>query len=249
MSNTKILAILLTAVMLCIGCSKDKEVEIVPAAAPENSPVDKALDLVYNMDYLDAINYATDVMNNEGESVEMLTVRGVAHAKMNRQYDSFRDLNAAVKLEHSAYTLFNLGNSLRMFGHCVRAADAYEAALALEPANQAIMLNLVSAHVCYGNTDAASEVFLKLVSNFPQDATAFTTAAILKATVDSFDESITAAKKAVSIDATYKPAYKVLEMACQRAGDTACAQQAQAEYTKLEGQSFRSKTYKRKPKR
>lgn len=249
MSKLQIIGAIALAAGLCISCSKNAEVEpATEEAVAEVSSVDKALDIFYSKDYNETISFATDVINNEGESVEMLTIRGVAYAKADKQFLAFRDLNAAVKMEYSAYTLYNLGTALRMFGHCARAADAFQNALTLEPDNQAIIINLVSSYACYGDTASASEQFLKVVNNFPQDAIAFTSAAILKATIDENEEARTAAQKAVNLDPTYKPAYKVLEHTCQKLGDSQCANQAKAEFNKLNGQEFRTTLVKRRTK-
>ena len=248
MTKLHIFGAIALAASLC-ACSNKAEVTTA-AEEPVNepSPVEKALDLFYNSDYRDAISYSTEVMDAEGESVDMLTIRGIANSKLGNTYLAFRDLNAAVKMEYSAYTLYNLGTALRMHGHCARSADAFEKAAALDPSNQAIQIALVSSYTCYGDTASASEVFLKLVNNFPQDAIAFTNAAILKSTVESFDEAKTAAQKAITMDAFYKPAYKVLSFACQQLGDSQCANQANSEYKKLNGQNFRQKKVLRKPK-
>ncbi len=214
------------------------------ASSQPASSYDAVLDSFYNRDYQDAIDGATAIMNAEGESVEGLTIRGIALAKLNHPFDAFADLIAATKIDRCVFTLTNIGSALRMFGYCARAADAYEQALALAPNDPQLLINLSSAYLCYGDVEKAEEIFVKSLTSFPKDAVAYTNASIQKAIVEDYAQAKMAADKALAADAYYKPAYKMLSIACSNLGDKTCADEAKKRFNELDGQGFRS--YRRK---
>ena len=249
--SKKIIAILcgLMLVVAASACSSKKEsgtTAKTPAVMESySSEYDALANYFYNKDYRQCIEMATDLINGSGENVALLTYRGVAYAKLNKPYDAFRDLIAATKIDYKSATLVNAGNALRMFGYCARAADAYRQALSLEPTNMQIMMNLTSAYLCYGADDLASETFVKMISDFPNDAVAFTNAAVLKYNMHDYQEAKSGAQKALEFDAFYKPAYHMLMVACRELNDTACAQEAEKQLNSLKGQTFRNKTFAR----
>lgn len=201
-------------------------------SAAAYSTTDEAMHYFNNRDFQGCVDYTTQVMDSEGPSVELLTIRGVAEAKLGYTYISFKDLIAAVQMDYSVTTLLNLGNAYRMFGYCVRAVDAYQQALTLDPDNPMVLMNLTSAYACYDNREAAYQTFEKVVPNFPKDAIGYVNAATLKAMDGDLVQARTAAEKAISIEA-YRPAYKMLKFICEHTGDTQCAKQAEITYNQL----------------
>ncbi len=238
--------VLIVAANACSGKKESGTTANTPVAMESySSEYDVLANHFYNRDYKLCIEMATDLINSSGENVALLTYRGVAYAKLNKPYDAFRDLIAATKIDYNPATLVNAGNALRMFGFCARAADAYRQALALEPTNMHIMMNLTSAYLCYGADDLASDTFVKMISDFPNDAVAFTNAAILKYNMHDYQEAKAGAQKALEFDAFYKPAYHELMVSCRELNDTTCAQEAQKQLESLKGQNFRQKRFAR----
>lgn len=186
-------------------------------------------------DYAGAIALSTQRMDSLGESVEGLTYRGVAYAKMNKPYPAFADLITAVSLDYNVTTLMNLGNALRMFGYCARASDAYRQALAISPNDPRVLINLSSSYMCYGDLEMANTFFVKSIENFEKNAVSFTNAAILKNLDGDDEQTRLAAQKAIEYDALYRPAYKVLARACAGLGDRECVDEANRHYQSLTG--------------
>ena len=207
-------------------------------------PYKMVSDAFAKRDYEGCVNLTTQIMDSEGATVEGLTYRGIAYAKLNEPWYAFSDLLAATQIDYNVVTLSNLGNALRMFGYCVRAADAFEQALILKPNDPMLLLNLASSYACYGNLDAANENFAKAIPSFPQDAVAFTIAATIKSQMNDSNAAVQAARKAIELDPNYLPAYKVLTVACRGIGDKACADQADLFYKQHLGQFTKNK---RKP--
>ena len=139
------------------------------------------------------------------------------------------------------FTLSNLGNALRMFGYCARAADAFEQALILKPNDVSLLLNLASSYACYGDLNSANENFAKAIPNFPQDPVAFTIAATLKSQQGDSESAVKAARKAIELDPNYLPAYKVLSVACRGIDDKSCVQEAEMFYKRHIGQTYKSR--------
>lgn len=240
--------------VFCISCSKSEPV-VATASSTEAlsangqdawSQVEQAFQA---REYKTVVEMATALMEEEGASVRGLTLRGVSYAKLNKPYWSFYDLIDAAEIERSANTLMNVGNALRMFGFCTRAADAYQQALALAPTDVQLMINISSAYLCYGAVDEADLVFQKVFANFPKDATAYTLAGTLKSLQKDYQEAQQAAQKALEIDAFYKPAYKVLAAGCRGTGNHQCAVEAEKQYKSLDGAKFKSKRVARGQKR
>ncbi len=210
-------------------------------SASTYSPVDEAMRLFNNRDFAECIKYTTKVIDSEGATAELLTIRGIAEAKLGYTYVTYKDLIAAVQMDYSVTTLLNLGNAYRMFGYCIRAVDAYQQALALDPDNTMVLMNLTSAYTCYDNREAAYKTFEKVVSDFPKDAVGFVNAATLKALDGDLAQARTAAEKAISLEA-YRPAYKMLKYVCEQTGDAQCAKQAEINYNQ---NKLKSKGYAR----
>lgn len=204
-------------------------------------PYKMVADVYAKRDYQECVNLTTQIMDTEGATVEGLTFRGISYAKLNQPWYAFSDLLMATQIDYNVVTLSNLGNALRMFGYCVRAADAFEQALVLKPNDPTLLLNLASAYACYGDLNSANENFTKAIPNFPQDAVAFTIAATLKSQQDDSASAVKAAKKAIELDPNYLPAYKVLTVACRGTGDKACAEQAELYYKQHLGQFTKSR--------
>ena len=232
------LFLLLTAVTI-VACGK-KETQSATQEAIV-TPYHATSVAFANKDYQSAVELATAVMDRDGESVEGLTYRGVAYAKLNKPYYAFGDLLTAVSMDYNETTLMNLGAALRMFGYCARATDAFQQALALSPNNPRILINLSSSYMCYGEYDAAGEYFYQATQNFEKNAISYTNAAILKALEGDFEQSRTAANKALDMDALYKPAYKILAYACKNLGDRDCANRAETQHKNLSGATFKAK--------
>ena len=232
----------------CMACSKSEPVSATATESYKVSDGDPWLEVeaqFNSRNYNQAADMATALMESEGASVRGLTLRGVSYAKINKPYWAFYDLIDATKIERSANTLMNLGNALRMFGYCTRAADAYKEALALAPTDPQIIINISSAYLCYGAVADADLNYQKVFNNFPKDAIAYTTAGTLKALQEDYDQARKAAEKAINIDAFYNPAYKVLTIACRGLGDNACVKEAEKQYNSLEGANFRQKRVSR----
>lgn len=243
MSKVKWCLGFMAGLMLCASCSSSKT-EVTPEAPVQEvtvaSPYAEALDLFYAHRYKESAESATRVLDAQGNSLEGLTIRGLAYAKANLPKYAIVDLLKAVKMEYSVETLVNLGNALRSFGFCARAVDAYQHALSLDPGNPYILINLTSSYLCLEEVDMADATFVKVIPNLPQDAVAFTNAAILKDMQQDIPEALKAAKIAVQYDALYRPAYKVLSRALYASGDRQAGAEADKQYTQLKGQIRRT---------
>ncbi len=222
------------------GCSKSEPQAATNEAVQEVSPYAEATEYMNRHIYAKAIESVTAAMAQTGETPEGLTIRGVAHAKLNHPADAFRDLIEVTKRDYSATSLFNLGNALRSLGYCARAIDAYEHALALDPENPYILINMTSSHLCLDDVSKANDVFVRAIANFPQDAVSYTNAAALKVMDGKNDEALAAARKAIEFDASYRPVYKVLSRALAMTGDAAGAKEADATYKQLKGATMRN---------
>lgn len=203
-------------------------------------------DMIYNMDYQDAINRATEIMDSEGRSVHGLTLRGIAYAKFDKQFAAFADLIEASQMDRNPDTLINIGNALRMFGHCDRAIDAYKQALALAPGDVEILINMTSAYLCLGDLDMANQALKDTLKDFPKDAVSYTNVAILKHQIGDAKSAREAAQKAIEFDTSYAPAYQALYQACVTLKDNACATEAQRQHKSLIGINFKNKKHPRR---
>ena len=195
MSKVKWCLGFMAGLMLCASCSSSKT-EVTPKAPVQEvtvaSPYAEALDLFYAHRYKESAESATRVLDAQGSSLEGLTIRGLAYAKANLPKYAIVDLLKAVKMEYSVETLVNLGNALRSFGFCARAVDAYQHALSLDPGNPYILINMTSSYLCLEEVDMADATFVKAIPNLPQDAVAFTNAAILKDMQQDIPEALKA---------------------------------------------------------
>lgn len=227
------------AVCIC-ACSSGKSAKSEPVAATANAlsengsansgPYAEALALFYSSKYRECVDAVTNVMNQNGETVEGLTIRGIALTKLGKTYSAYADLLAVTEKSYTPDALMNLGNALRMAGLCVRAADAYEQALKLRPGDPKILVNLTSSYLCYGNYEAANDSYGKLVGKLPADAVALTVAGTISAMAGNFEQGRIAAQKALEYDANYRPALKLLTTSCNGLGDSACAKEAERQY-------------------
>lgn len=231
---TCFIGIICLAFCFC-ACSSGKSGKSEPVAATSNAlteadPYANATSLFYSGKYKEAIDAVTAVMNEQGETPQGLTIRGIAQIKMNKTFSAYRDLLAVTQMNYSADSLMNLGTALRMGGYCVRAADAYEKALSLRPGDPKILVNLTSAYLCYGDFDAANQTYAQLVGKLPSDAIALTVAGTMSAMAENYEQTRTAAQKALEYDAYYRPAYKLLSLACTHLGDKNCGTEAERQY-------------------
>lgn len=223
-----------------IGCGSKQEPEAATEeVAQEAWPYEEAMEYMRQHIYSNAITSVTEAMEKTGETAEGLTIRGVAHAKLNHPAEAFRDLIEVTKLDYNAASLFNLGNAYRSLGYCARAIDAYEHALALDANNPAILINIVSSYLCLDDVVKANEYFVKAIPNFPKDPVSYTNAGILKVLDNQPNEALTAVRTAIKYDASYRPAYKVLANALAAIGDTGGAQDALSKYQELKGATMR----------
>lgn len=234
---TCLIGIICLAFCFC-SCSSSKSGNTEPVAATsaaltEVDPYANATSLFYSGKYKECIDAVTAVMNESGETPQGLTIRGIALVKTGKTYTAYRDLIAATQMNYSPETLMNLGDALRMAGLCVRAADAYEQALSLRPGDAKILVNLTSAYLCYGNIDAANQTYGQLVGKLPSDAIALTVAGIVSAMADNHEQTRVAAQKALEYDANYRPALKLLSLACKNLGDSKCGEEAMKQYNFL----------------
>ena len=230
-----------TLAFALVGCGSKSE----PQAATEDVvqetwPYAEAMEYMNKHLYARAIQSVTTAMEQTGETAEGLTIRGVAHAKLNHPADAFRDLIEVTKIDYSATSLFNLGNALRSLGYCARAIDAYEHALALDANNPAIHVNPVSSHLCLNEVVKANDYFVQAIPNLPKDAIAYTNAGVLKMLDDKTDEALAAARTAIKYDASYRPAYKILSQALMTMGDSTGAKDAMNTYKQLKGATMRN---------
>ncbi len=257
MKNCLKIALTLICALSAVACSSSKN---EPAAAPvaatssaleESQPAAEAneyqtvLDYIYRADYREAITLATQLMDRDGKSLDALTMRGIAYAKLGEPYPAYADLLEATQMERSVDTLLNLGNALRMNGLCDRAIDAYKQALSLSPDNPEVIINMTNAYICLDDPDNANALIQSTLANFSPDAIWYTNAAIIKNIQQQYDEARKAAELAISIDPNYRPAYQALYQICVNQKDAACKQEAQKQHNILRGQVFRSKTKKR----
>ncbi|MBO4351087.1 MAG: hypothetical protein J6A01_09110 [Proteobacteria bacterium] len=234
---TCLIGIICLAFCFC-ACSSSKSAKSEPVAATsaaltEADPYANATALFYSGKYKECIDAVTAVMNESGETPQGLTMRGISWVKIGKTYSAYRDLLTVTQMTYSADALMNLGTALRMGGFCVRAADAYEKALALRPGDPKILVNLTSAYLCYGNIDAANQTYGQLVGKLPADAIALTVAGIVSAMAENYEQTRVAAQKALEYDAYYRPAYKLLSMACKNVGDNQCGAEADRQYNFL----------------
>ena len=225
---------MLSVAFLLISCSssnaQSESVTAADAALQNSDPWVEVENMVYNADYKGAIAAATDLMDAEGKSVRGLTLRGIAYAKYNKQFNAYEDLIEATEMDRNFDTLMNIGNALRMYGHCDRASDAYRQALVLSPGNVEAIINLTSAYLCMGDLDMANQTIQESFAYFPKDAVAYTNVAILKHMSGDAEEARQAAKKALQADENYTPAWQVLYQACVSLGDKACYTDAKQQH-------------------
>ena len=253
MKNCLKIALMLICATCAIACSSSKK---EPAAATATQTVEtqealetndyqKIVDLIYSANYRGAIKLANEVIDRDGKTVDGLTLRGIAHAKMGEPYAAYADLLEAVKMDRNVDTLINLGNALRMNGLCDRALDAYKQALALSPDNPEIIINMTNAYICLGDTDNANTLIQMSFSNFPADAVSYTNVAIMKHLLEQYDEARRAAEMAIAADPYYRPAYQALYRICVDQKDRTCSQEAEKQHNMLRGQVFKSRSAQR----
>lgn len=224
---------------LAIGCGNKSSDVATENVVQEAWPYATAMENIHRHWYAGAIEAATEVMAQTGATVEGLTIRGVAHAKLNHPAEAFADLTEATRMEYSTTTLMNLGNAMRTLGYCARAIDAYQHALALDAENPQIMINLTSSYLCLNDVEMANEMFVKAIPNFPKDAVSYTNAAVLKYLEGNPQDSLQASRMAISYDASYRQAYKIMSRAMKDMGDTLGAKEAMTTYRSLKGATMR----------
>lgn len=212
-----------------LGCSPKAE----PQTAAGVSSVDRLMEaeaLMYERNYIHAIDIINSVIESEGPSAYALTLRGIAFAKTNKPNFAIMDLIEATRMDYSPTTLVNVGNAERMYGHCERAADAYQKALVLAPNDVEIMTNLASAYVCYGALDLAEAVFQKVYQFNQNNEILETNRAIFLAIKEEWGTARESAELAIRFNASYAPAYKVLSFICGKTGDSACYHEAERQH-------------------
>lgn len=253
MKNCFKTALMLICAIGAVSCSSSKK-EPEAATAQQVTETQEALetndyqtivDMIYSANYKGAIQLATEVMDRDGKSVDALTLRGIANAKMGMPYPAYADLLEAVKMDRNVDTLINLGNALRMNGLCDRSLDAYKQALALSPNNPEILINMTNAYICLDDTDNANTLIQMTLADFPGDAVSYTNVAIMKHILEQHDEARRAAEMAIAADPYYRPAYQALYRICISQKDNACRQEAERQHNMLRGQIFRTNTTKR----
>ena len=217
------------ATILFVSCSSsnassESSVTAADLALQSSDPWVEVENMVYDKDYKNAIKRATELMEVEGKSARGLTLRGIAYAKFNRQFEAYEDLIEVTEMDRSFDSLMNIGNALRMYGHCDRAGDAYRQALVLSPGNVEAIMNLTSAYLCMGDLEMANQTIKISIEagTFPKDPVSYTNAAILKHQVGYAAEAREYAEKALQIDEDYTPAWQILYQACVSLGDSAC---------------------------
>ena len=240
----RIFAICLFCMISCgiLACSSSKA-ETVSATSGFNQldPWGEVENMIYSAKYRQAIEKATELINSQGKSVQGLTLRGIAYAKFNKQFEAYADLIEAVEMDRNVDTLINIGNALRMFGHCDRALDAYKQALNLSPNDPEILINLTSTYLCLGQIDLANETIQHSFGNFPNDSIAYTNVSILKHMAGDFEDAKVAAQKAIQMDGSYIPAYQALYQACNSLGDRACADDAKYQHNAQHDRNSRAR--------
>ena len=103
-----------TLAFALVGCgSKSEPQAATEEVVQETWPYAEAMEYMNKHLYARAIQSVTTAMEQTGETAEGLTIRGVAHAKLNHPADAFRDLIEVTKIDYSATSLFNLGNIVR----------------------------------------------------------------------------------------------------------------------------------------
>lgn len=227
-----------------MGCASKTESQTAAHSLTSSDKLLEAESLMYGRNYMKAIEILNGVIENDGPTAYALTLRGIAYSKSNKPNYAMMDLIEATHIDYSPMTLVNVGNAERMFGHCERAADAYNKALALAPNDVEIMTNLVSAYVCYGAFDLAEATFQKLNQFNLNSEILETNRAQYFSMKEDWQAARESAELAVKINPAYAPAYKVLMHVCGKMGDMACQNEAERQH-KIATQPKSKVNYKR----
>ena len=225
--------------LMLAACSSAGAQNTTSSALRTDDPWADVETMMYDANYQGVEDEATKRMNRDGKSVAGLTLRGIAYAKLEKQFLAYDDLIEATQMDRNVDTLLNIGNALRMYGHCDRASDAYKQALALSPGNVEVLMNLTSAYLCMGDMELADQTIQQTLSNFPKDAVSYTNMAIIKHMANQPAEAREAAQKALNADEDYVPAWQVLYRACVALNDKACADDAQRQHNTRIGKGFK----------
>ncbi len=228
-------ALTIVTALSCTACGGKQEQTVntavnVPSSAEQLAQVEAYM---YSRDYTNAIALATEVIDTEGPSAYALTLRGISYAKIEQQGDAYADLIEAVNINYSVETLVNLGNAERQFGHCERASDAFQKASILAPNDTQILTNLASAYLCYGALEQAVEIMNKTQQINPNDEILMTNWAIYYAMNDDYAQARVWAEKAIATNPSYPSAHQILSVACNKLGDSNCAQNEAQQYDRL----------------
>lgn len=203
------------------------------AAAQGLLSLSHAEQLIIGKRYQEAVDIVTHVIESEGQSAYALTLRGVCWAKLNKPHFAFTDLIEATRIDYSSDTLVNIGNAERMFGHCERAADAYNKALILQPNDFQILVNLGSAYACYGESELSLAALDKARVINPNNEILWTNYAITYIGQGNFIEAQKAADMAISLNPSYFPIYKAKLQICKGLeADASCFTTAKDNYEK-----------------
>ncbi|MBQ1265150.1 MAG: hypothetical protein IIY06_00070 [Proteobacteria bacterium] len=213
-----------------LGCPAKQDVQTASSSLTSYDRLVQAESMMYELNYVKAIDLLNGIIENEGPSAYALTLRGIAYAKTNKPNFAILDLIEATRIDYSPNTLMNVGNAERMFGHCERAADAYNKALVLAPDDIEILTNLISAYVCYGAMDLAEAAFKKVASLNQTNEIIETNRATYWATKEDWNNARAAAELAIKMNASYAPAYKTLMYVCGKQGDNACHHEAERQH-------------------
>lgn len=236
----KILPVLCVAgalsVVSCASSGGDEAV-VSPTSSAVGSPYRAAYEAIHSYRYEECVELATAAMDQYGKTAEGLTLRGIAHAKLNHPHAAINDMLDVTRMEYTPTSLMNYGTVLRSFGYCARALDAYEHALAIDPENVYILIDMVSSHICLGEFDKANEIFNRAASNLPKNEITYTNAAILKYETQAYDEALVIVRKAIELNPNYRPAYKVMSKILRAQGDIKGSDEAIVRYNQIRGES------------
>ncbi|MDC3378684.1 protein kinase [Planctomycetota bacterium] len=122
-------------------------------------------------DFAAAEQAFAEVVRRRPTDAEMLTARGYARQRLGKLEGALADYQASLDLDPIAETYVNLGSLLQMQDDSVGAAEAYAAALVLDPENAVAWANQGTLKADLGDREGAAHDFeesLRLVPTNPQ---------------------------------------------------------------------------------
>ena len=171
---------------------------------------DDIIQLIYAQRYEEAVALATQRMEQNGVTAELLELRGIAYIKENKRFPANEDLVAAVKMEASVDHLYNLGLALRQGGFCQRAVAAFSNALNMAPNDYQIMANLGSSYVCFGKTDEGIAILEKALQLNPADDVSMANLGIAYLEKEDYANAELYLKRAIQTNDNNAPAHFAL---------------------------------------